>query len=207
VGEPVICIRPSGSDALQHLDCSRTMAGQEWRISDRRAHGTQGPGIDHLGRSAKRGRRFPAMFEAGSLAVPAAELGDVGDPPLIGPLGGEVTFEQIRCGRRVRPAAPPSWSAVHTNLAVGAHQAVPCAYGRPDAPGRGRLGRPTYAETRRGAPRSQRRPRARESPQTCSLKFMSLGLTGSCVDIASCERRGILARSSVTSADHHGRLT
>ena len=56
------------------------------------------------------------------LAVPTGELGVVGDPPLIGPLGSEVPLEQVRCRGRVRLAAPPSSPAMDTDEAVLAHQ-------------------------------------------------------------------------------------
>jgi hypothetical protein len=57
------------------------------------------------------------------LAVPAAELGDVGHPPLVGPLGGEVPLQQIRGRCRVGSAPPPLLAAVHADEPALGHDA------------------------------------------------------------------------------------
>jgi hypothetical protein len=58
-------------------------------------------------------------------ALPAAQVGQVGDPQLIGPRRGEVALYQIRtpARRRVRPSGAPRLAAALGALdALGAHQ-------------------------------------------------------------------------------------
>jgi hypothetical protein len=57
------------------------------------------------------------------LAVHAGELGDVGHPPQIGTLGGEVPLEQIRGRdhRRVTALAPLA-TCVGADEPIGGHQ-------------------------------------------------------------------------------------
>ena len=57
------------------------------------------------------------------LAVDTAELGDVGDPSLIGALGGEVPLQQIRCRRHGGVAAStPLASPMRPDQALSTHQ-------------------------------------------------------------------------------------
>ena len=55
------------------------------------------------------------------LAVAAPELGDVRDPSLVGPLGGEVALQQVRRRRGVGPAATPLLAAVGADQAALGH--------------------------------------------------------------------------------------
>lgn len=58
------------------------------------------------------------------LAVATAELGDVGDPSLIGALGGEVPLQQVRCRRHGGVAAStPLASPMRPDEALSTHQA------------------------------------------------------------------------------------
>ena len=57
------------------------------------------------------------------LAVAAAELGDVGDPSLIGALGGEVPLQQVRCrGHGGVAASTPLSSPMGADEALSTHQ-------------------------------------------------------------------------------------
>jgi hypothetical protein len=63
------------------------------------------------------------ILDAGEeeLAVAAAELGDVRDPPLVRPPGGEVTLQQVACGRGVFLASPPPLTSVHADQTAFGH--------------------------------------------------------------------------------------
>ena len=71
-------------------------------------------------------------------ALPAAQVGEVGDPELVRAGGGEVAVDEVRAPARgrVRPGGPP-WLAAPLGAAdpVGAHQPL-------DAAARDRLARP-----------------------------------------------------------------
>lgn len=63
------------------------------------------------------------VFDAGEveLAVAAMELGDVGDPTLVGAFGGEVALQQVRRRRRVSPTLPPLPAGVGVDEATLGH--------------------------------------------------------------------------------------
>ena len=55
-------------------------------------------------------------------AFVCCELGDVGDPALIRPLGFEVALQHVRGGRDLGPSAPPLAPRIHAHEPAGAHQ-------------------------------------------------------------------------------------
>jgi hypothetical protein len=63
------------------------------------------------------------VLDAGEveLAVAASELRDVRDPSLVGPLGCEVAFQQVRRGRGVRAPAAPLPTGVGADQATLGH--------------------------------------------------------------------------------------
>jgi hypothetical protein len=68
-------------------------------------------------------------------ARPGPHIGQVGDPELVGPLGGEVTADQVGgpLGLRISHRGPLRLATHHTLQAKLAHQPLDGAAGHPDA--------------------------------------------------------------------------